>query len=216
MANELTSNPAPDAPQGQADGQAEGTPDSTGKAPVDGTSQNWQDSPEYRQMQRTWQAKQDGMAQELQHKEQRLQELEERGLDDFEKRGLQIQRLTQAVQQRDGYIAGLQKQNQVQAQIDADLTFISSKFEVPVHELRSAETYDEAMDLAKVKFEERIAAKYAPQEEDEQPTKQSKPQAHRPFLGESKPTGKQSSIEKKIDEAETTIDLMRLWYDTGD
>ena len=215
MKEELTSNQAPNAPQGQADGQADGSPDSTGKAP-EGTSQNWQDSQEYRQMQRGYQARQDGMAQELQQKEQRLQELEERGLDDFEKLKLHNRRLTQAVQQRDGYIAGLQKSNQVNAQIDADLTFIAGKFDVPIHELRAAETYDEAMDLAKAKFEERIAAKYQPQDEDEQPTKQPKSQAHRPFLGESKPTGKASGIDKKIDEAETTIDLMRLWYDTGD
>ena len=221
MAEELTSNPAPEAPahpageSGQAEGQAEGAPDSTGKAPVTGTSQNWQDSAEYRNMQRSWQQKQDQLSGELQQKEARLRELEEKGLDDFEKLQLHNRRLSQAVQQREQYIGKLERQSQVTAQIDADLQFISSKFDVPIHELRAAETYDEAMDLAKVQFEEKIAAKYKPQEETEQePT--TTPGKHKPFLGESKPSGGLSKIEKQIEAAETTVDLMRLWYDRGD
>jgi signal transduction histidine kinase len=214
--DELTSAPAPEEPQGQAEGQAEGAPSTTEDSPAQRDKFNLFENEDFRRVQSNWQSKQDQLAAELAEERRARQELEEKDLDDFDKLKLHNSRLQQAVQAREQYIEKLERGSQLQQQKDADLAFISNKFDVPVHELRNAETYEEAVDLAKSKFEQAIAAKYQPKEDDVSEQTQTRPQEHRPFLGSSKPSKSVSKIDKRIDEAETTQDLIRLWYDTGD
>jgi hypothetical protein len=216
VVDELTSAPAPEEPQGQAEGQADGAPSEAEKTPDKRDKFNLFENEDFRRVQSNWQAKQDQLAEDLAVERRARQELEERGLDDFDKMKLHNQRLTQAVKAREQYIDKLERKSRVDEQINSDLQFISSKFDVPVHELRDAETYEEAVDLAKTKFEQALAAKYKPKEEEVSERTSTRSQEHRPFLGSSKPSKSASKIDKRIDEAETTQDLIRLWYDTGE
>lgn len=182
MADELTSNVAPDPPsespaQGQPTEQAEpraAEPQSQAVAGSKPTSEpkskdksgvNLFELPEFRQYQSTLTRQQQQREQEYQRKlaeyEQRMQQLEEANLDDYEKAQRRAERAENELNKFRTQMTQQQQQEEANRKILEDMQRISTKTGIPIERLFTAQSYDEAweMGLAHLKEQSTVLQK---------------------------------------------------------
>jgi len=190
MAEELTSNAAPAVPSGdsgpietgqsteqapresaepQSTTEHDTAPESTGAGkPKQGSGVNLYEIPEFRQYQSQMTRQQQDMQRRMQQLEQqaaaRIQELEDAGLDDYEKAQRRAERAEQKLAAYQQQVYQQQQQDEANRRILDDMQRIAKMTEIPIEELFTAPTYDDAWEMGIAYMKKQGATKAEQQE----------------------------------------------------
>lgn len=186
------------APNSPANGQGEGQPQQPEQnRQKQQTRINLYELPEFRQIQAQWNEKQRQLM-------LRLQELEERGLDDYQKKELEVRRLQQEIQERDAQINYFLQQ---QAELEAKRQWIAEILPefpgVKEEDLLSASSSAEAVRIAKRLERERQAEMQRSEEKERA--------ANVTDLSAGKSPVRRSEREEKLEAARRAGDGNAFW-----
>lgn len=213
MADEPRGPASPVAETGQDERVAEApvkdeskTPAKTEAQDKSGTKPNWYDDPEFRKMQSNFSKAQEEYKRNqaelqaaLEQERRARQALEERGLDDYGKLQLRLQREAEARQKAEKkaseyqeYLEGLEVRRQ-------RLDDVAKKYDIPRHELESIWNPEEITDFV-INYRIKAAEKERAAREEEEDEKRR--QANLPDLG----GGRSSPPSPAVDAARRALD----------
>lgn len=183
---------------------------------------NWFQDPEFKRIQSNWtraqeelRAQNEAIQRQLEEERRARMTLEERGLSDFDKVKLQLQReaaarrqLEEENQRYKEYLEGLEARRR-------KLDEVSEKYDIPRHVLEDVWDPDLLMDkVIEYKTEQARQAALAAEEEEEQQRRE----ANLPDLGgaRSKPRGdsREEAIRKALDSGDNVAYVKAVW-DSG-